>query len=95
MRVLTWFYRLVLLILLFGFAVKNSEVVSLHFFFGRQWSLPLAFIILVAFATGAFLGATATVVSLLRQRREISRLRKQLDRAEHAAVDSVQPPESL
>jgi uncharacterized integral membrane protein len=94
MRVLAWFYRIVLLVLLFGFAVKNSEVVDLHFFY-KQWSLRLAFIILIAFAAGAFLGATATVVSLLRQRREISRLRRQLDRAEHAAGGESAPPPEL
>jgi len=85
MRALIWFVRFVLFVLLFGFAVKNTDAVSLHFFFGRHWSLPLVFIILVAFAVGALMGVTARVASSLRQRREISRLGKQLARAELAA----------
>jgi len=85
MRALVWFVRFVLFILLFGFAVKNDHVVDLHFFFGKLWSFPLVFIILVAFAVGALMGVTATITSLLRQRHEISRLRKQLSRAELAA----------
>jgi len=85
MRALVWFVRLVLFILLFGFAVKNDHVVVLHFFLDKEWSFPLVFIILVAFAVGALMGVTATITSLLRQRREISRLRKQLARAELAA----------
>jgi uncharacterized integral membrane protein len=85
MRALVWFIRFVLFILLFGFAVKNGNVVELKFFFSKQWGLPLVFIILAAFAVGALMGVTATITSLLRQRHEIFRLRKQLDRAELAA----------
>jgi len=85
MRTLIWFVRFVLFVLLFGFAVKNDHAVDLYFFVGKQWSLPLVFIILVAFAVGALTGVTATIASLLRQRREISRLGKQLARAERAA----------
>ncbi|MDR0717598.1 MAG: LapA family protein [Azoarcus sp.] len=81
MRIFTWFVRIVLFLLLLGFAVKNDHVADLNFFFGRQWHLPLVFIILIAFGVGALLGVTATITSLLRQRREISRLRRQLERA--------------
>ncbi|MCL1825348.1 MAG: LapA family protein [Betaproteobacteria bacterium] len=92
MRAFVWFVRLVLFALLFGFAVKNRESVDLYFFFGKQWSFQLIFIILVAFAVGALLGATATVTSLLRQRYEISRLRKQLARAELVAEQASDEP---
>ncbi|MCL2161828.1 MAG: LapA family protein [Betaproteobacteria bacterium] len=85
MRALVWIIRFLLFVLLFGFAVKNDHVVELRFFFGKSWSFQLVFIILVAFAVGALMGVTATITSLLRQRHEISRLRKQLARAEHAA----------
>jgi uncharacterized integral membrane protein len=95
MRLLVWFVRFVLFVLLFGFAVKNDHIADLYFFFGRQWHLPLVFIILIAFAAGAFLGVTATITSLLRQRHEISRLRKQLDRAEQAAGEAALTSESF
>ena len=80
MRIVMWIIRLLLFFFLFGFAVKNDHLVSLQFFLGSQWQMPLVFVILVAFAAGALLGVTATFGSLLRQRREIGRLRKQLDR---------------
>lgn len=82
MRAIMWFLRLLLFFLLFGFAIKNDHLATLNFFFGGQWQLPLVFVILVSFAAGALLGVTATFASLLRQRREISRLRRQLERAE-------------
>jgi uncharacterized integral membrane protein len=88
MRALVWFVRFVLFILLLGFAVKNDHVVALHFFFSEPWSFQLAFIIFVAFAVGALMGVTATITSRLQQRREISRLHKQLTRAERAATQA-------
>ena len=77
-----------LFFLLFGFAIKNDQLVTLNFFFGSQWQLPLAFVILLTFAAGALLGVTATLASLVRQRREISRLRRQLELAERNKVAS-------
>lgn len=80
MRAIIWFIRLLLFVLLFGFAIKNDHLATLNFYFGGQWQLPLVFIILASFAAGAVLGVTATFASLLRQRREIARLRRQLER---------------
>lgn len=91
MRIVMWLLRFLLFFLLFGFAVKNDHLASLRFFFGGEWQLPVVFVILVSFSAGALLGVTATFASLLRQRREISRLRKQLARAERAPTD-VAPP---
>lgn len=91
MRILMWFLRFLLFFLLFGFAVKNDHLASLRFFFGGEWQLPVVFVILVSFSAGALLGVTATFASLLRQRREISRLRKQLVRAERGSAEVVPP----
>ncbi len=85
MRAIIWIIRLSLFVLLFGFAIKNDHLATVNSFFGGQWQVPLVFIILASFAAGALLGVTATFASLLRQRREISRLRRQLERIEHAA----------
>jgi hypothetical protein len=49
---------------------------------GKQWQLPLVLVILGAFAAGALVGVTATLSSLVRQRREIGKLRKSLRKAE-------------
>lgn len=76
MKWIMWFLRIILFLFLFGFAVKNDQLVTLHFFFGAQWQLPLVFVILLFFAAGAALGVTATLASLLRQRREIGRLQR-------------------
>ena len=94
MRTVIWLFRLLLFFLLFGFAVKNDHLANLRFFFGVEWQLPIVFIILIGFAAGALLGMTATFTSLLGQRREISRLRRQLERAERSRGEPApdQPP---
>lgn len=86
MRAIIWIIRLLLFVLLLGFAIKNDHLATLNFFFGGQWQLPLVFIILASFAAGALMGITATFASLMRQRREISRLRRQLERERDSAA---------
>lgn len=82
MRILMWVLRILLFFFLFGFAIKNDQLVDLHFFFGQAWTLPLVFVILAAFAGGVVLGVTATFASLLGKRREITRLRREVARLE-------------
>jgi uncharacterized integral membrane protein len=77
MRALIWVFRLFLFLLLFGFAVKNDDVVVLRFFFGAQWQMPLVLVILVFVVVGVLIGVTATVATVYRQHREISYLRGQ------------------
>ncbi|MDA0275007.1 MAG: lipopolysaccharide assembly protein LapA domain-containing protein [Proteobacteria bacterium] len=76
MRILTWAIRLALFILLLAFAAKNTDPVTLRFFFDSAWQAPLVLLLLGFFVAGAFLGLTAAVALLLRQRRELQRLRQ-------------------
>ena len=87
MRILIWIIRLAVFFVLFGFAVKNDQLVTLKFYVGGEWQLPLVSVILMAFAAGALVGVTATLSSLLRQRREIGRLRRSLRKAEQASKE--------
>ena len=63
--------------------------------------MPLVFVILIFFAVGAVLGATMTMISLFKLRREISRLRKRVNTLESTPpagsppVAEAQSPESL
>jgi uncharacterized integral membrane protein len=77
MRTLIWICRLFLFLVLFGFAIKNDDVVTLRFFFGAQWQLPLVLVILLFVVVGVLVGVTATVATLFRQHRELGLLREQ------------------
>ncbi len=76
MRIIVWFLRLLAFIVLLGFAIKNDALVTVNFFLGTQWQLPLVFVLLLMFAAGAVVGVTAMLSTLVSQRREIGRLRK-------------------
>jgi uncharacterized integral membrane protein len=78
MRYLSWILRLLLFILLFGFALKNSAPVTLRFYLGTQWEASLALVVLVFFGIGAAAGVVACFAYIYRQRREILQLRKEL-----------------
>lgn len=76
-RVLGWLVWLVVFIGLLLLAVKNAEPVTLRFYFGWEWSLPLILVVLAVFMAGAAMGLIACVPALARQRREITVLARQ------------------
>jgi uncharacterized integral membrane protein len=78
MRYLALFLKIVLFVLLLGFAVKNSEVVTLRYFLGYEWQSPRALVILVAFAIGLLVGLLACSWRLLRNLRELRQLRRMI-----------------
>ncbi len=78
MRILIWLLRAIVFVALFGLAIKNSGPVDLRLYFNAIWQAPLSLVILSCFAGGALIGATAALSTLIRQRREISRLKDQL-----------------
>ena len=78
MRYLSWILRLLLFVLLLGFALKNSDPVSVRFYLGSQWDASLALVALVFFGIGAAAGVIACFAYIYRQRREILQLRKEL-----------------
>ena len=78
MRYLFWILRLLLFVPLFGFALKNSDPVSVRFYLDSQWDASLALVVLVFFGIGAAAGVIACFAYIYRQRREILQLRKEL-----------------
>lgn len=84
MRYFAWLLKAALFMLLLGFAVKNSEVVTLHYYLGYQWQAPLVLVMLLFFALGAAVGVVASLGFLFRQRRELLALRKELRLKEQA-----------
>ena len=76
MSIVTWTIRLVLFLLLVALAAKNIEPVTLRFYFDLAVQAPLIVLLFGAFAFGAAFGVLALITTVLRQRREISALRK-------------------
>ena len=78
MRSLNWLLRALLFFALLGFAVKNDQQITLRYFFGYEWQSSLVVVLLMFFAAGAIFGVLAMLVNVLRQRREIARLKRDI-----------------
>jgi lipopolysaccharide assembly protein A len=78
MRYLSWAFRILLFVLLFGFALKNSDPVTVRYYFGAHWEASLALVALVFFVAGVVAGILACFAHIYRLRREILQLRKEL-----------------
>ena len=78
MRYLSWVFRILLFVLLFGFALKNSDPVTVRYYLGAHWEASLALVVLVVFAVGVAAGVIGCFAYIFRQRREILQLRKEL-----------------
>jgi len=79
MRVLTWVARLAIFLFLLAFAARNADPVTLRFYFDLAWQMPLVALLLAFFVAGALLGLASTLGVLIRQRREIGRLEREID----------------
>lgn len=72
---LTLLFKIVLFLLLLGFAALNSDSVTLRYFLGMEWQAPLSLVILAAFAVGLLAGLLGCSLRLLRNQRELRALR--------------------
>jgi lipopolysaccharide assembly protein A len=75
---LSWLLRALLFLLIFAFALMNTDTVKLRFFLGQAWETPIIVVMLLFFALGAAVGVLACLSRLLGQRREIQRLQRAL-----------------
>ena len=93
MQPLVWILRFVIVVLLVWFAVKNGQEVELFGLPGQSWKVPLIFVLLVVFVGGVVIGLLAWIPTVVRQRREIARLKKAATQlaAMPAPPDSTNP----
>ena len=92
MRFVTRAIWFALFILLLAFAAANTAPATLRFYFDYVWQAPLVLLLLAFFAAGTLFGVAAALGTVMRQRREVLRLRREL-RARAAAREApVAPP---
>ena len=94
MRIVTWTIRLFVFVLLAAFAAKNTDPVTLRFYFDLVLQTPLIVALFGFFALGALFGVLSLLGTVFRQRREISSLRRKASGAEPGtpAVPPMPPP---
>jgi uncharacterized integral membrane protein len=77
MHALLWCFRAFIFLFLLVFALKNTEPVTISFFFDTSWQAPLIIVALAFFAAGVVLGLLGLLGTIFRLRREIRRLRRE------------------
>ena len=86
MRILIWMVRVVVVVLLLWFAVKNADPVTLHGYLDSTLTAPMALILLGFFGGGLLLGLLASLMSIFRLKREVRKLNRAL---QHKAREDV------
>ena len=86
MRYLLWILKFALFAVVLAFAIKNTELVTVRYYFGGEWQSPLIFVLLVAFCAGVAIGLAAVLSTLFRQRREIALLKGRLRQSDQAGA---------
>jgi lipopolysaccharide assembly protein A len=93
MRLFVWFFRALVLLLLFAFALNNRHEATVHGFFGTAWQTPLVIVILAAFAVGCALGVLAMMPTWWRRQRIAERkaASQAVGPGDHAALATAAP----
>ncbi len=89
---LKWILRAAIFFALLAFALNNQQDVSVHLFFGHDWTAPLVLVLLAAFALGLTAGVLAMLPRWLKQRRAARRARRQNAADSELALSTLQPP---
>lgn len=65
--------KLLVFLLVLGFALKNSHSVTFYSYLDYVWQAPLIVMLGLAFVLGALIGVLALLPALFRLRRELGR----------------------
>lgn len=91
MTALTWALRAVIFVFLVVFATQNTDPASLRLLPGTVWQTPLVIALLVFFIGGVIIGALSLLGVIFRQRREISRLKREAVKKPTSVTPEVPP----
>ena len=86
MQIFSLLVKITVFLLLLGFAVKNMDGVTVRYFPGLEWQVPLAFALLVMFAIGILAGILTNLAVIARQRRELLVLKRELHAQRRAGM---------
>lgn len=91
MQALVWIVRFLIVVVLIWFAVKNAQLITIHGLPEQSWQAPLVFVLLVVFVAGVVIGLLAWVPTVVRQRRELARMRRNAE-TQAAIASTLAPP---
>lgn len=83
-----WLLYVAIFFAFFAFALNNQQDATLRFFFGTQWRMPLALVVLTAFTAGLAAGVLAMVPRWWQHRITAKKLAANLPQVTVDAVAS-------
>ncbi|UGQ47558.1 LapA family protein [Massilia endophytica] len=95
MKIISTVIGVVLFVLFFGFALKNTQEVDLHLFLDYELRGPLVLMLLVFFVAGAVLGVLALTPTVFRHRRESTKQKTTIQSLQISALKANQAPDSV
>lgn len=95
MQTVVWILRFVIVVVLVWFAVKNAQVITIYGLPNQEWQAPLVFILLIVFVAGMLIGLLAWVPTVVRQRREIGRLKRAAANPLPTPPATIEPPHGI
>ena len=90
MQIVRWIIGSTIFVALLFLSLQNSEPAHLKFYSLWEWTAPLIFVVLIAFALGVAAGLLAGAFRTSRVKRELKRLHR--DRAQAGPVTTGGPP---
>jgi uncharacterized integral membrane protein len=78
MQILVWLIRILIVVLLVWFAAKNADPVTVRGYLDASVSAPLALILLAFFGGGLLLGLLASLMQVVKLKREVRKLNRAL-----------------
>lgn len=60
--------RLIVFLFLLSVAVKNSEMVTIHYYLGMEWEVPVVVVLFLCFAAGALFGYLSCLIKKIRRK---------------------------
>jgi putative membrane protein len=78
MKIISRVVAVILFVFFFGFALKNTDSVTLRLFWGYEFTAPLVMMLLIFFVAGIVLGICAMLPTLVRHIRDLSKHKKSL-----------------
>lgn len=97
MRYLVLLVKVILFLLLFAFAIKNTGQITINGWLDMQWQGPLVLALLAFFIAGVAAGLLTMWMPLSRARRELQAMRQSADQATASEQTArlVEPAEPL
>ena len=81
MRIISYFFLLIIVLFCMTFATLNSESVTINYYLGQS-TLPFSLLLVIVFALGCLIGMIAGLWLLIKSKMSNYRLKQRLTLAE-------------